>query len=528
MHRSFRARLLPRALVGVLRRHRQQDPRHASQIAADELLFDRDFYLAANPDVAAAGLDPQQHFLLHGLAESRDPHPLVDIAHLRSQAGDSGFGPERLTELLADPLIQPHPRFDVAYYLAENPDVAEAGLAPLRHYIEHGAVEGRSPCPGFDPDWYLQQHPEAGTDRYQAFVHFARVGHAHGFMPGPRGVPAANQGGSRRTAPGPQGVLDGADQLVASGWAYSPDAPAGGAVIEIMDGDRVVGRGTATQFRRDLEGLGYGDAHCGFSIPLSRSIADGRSHRLRARFADGSFLHGEIDVHAPQSGDLPFDPLPREELAGAAERISVGWDGERQQEFRDVCEEAALLLESGQHDAASRVLHGIDDRFLGNPLSSLLRSLAQIGLGRGDLALDAARVALGDAALAPWAWLAIGNASRMLGRWTDAGDAFRQAGALRPDLRLVGIRLDEVEERAASIEARRQLAAGDRAAALKAVVPALIRYPKSARLQELALKAMDAPPEEDMPAGVHERQALRSIALLGGVVDYLRNRRVDA
>lgn len=34
--------------------------------------------------------------------------------------------------------------FDASAYLAANPDVARAGVDPLRHYLEHGLREGRS------------------------------------------------------------------------------------------------------------------------------------------------------------------------------------------------------------------------------------------------------------------------------------------------------------------------------------------------------------------------------------------------
>ena len=37
----------------------------------EKRLFDSDAYLAANPDVARAGADPLQHYLVHGLTEGR-------------------------------------------------------------------------------------------------------------------------------------------------------------------------------------------------------------------------------------------------------------------------------------------------------------------------------------------------------------------------------------------------------------------------------------------------------------------------
>lgn len=43
---------------------------------------------------------------------------------------------------------------DPAWYLARNPDVAEAGMDPVLHYLHHGAEEGRAPNPA------LQVRPE--------------------------------------------------------------------------------------------------------------------------------------------------------------------------------------------------------------------------------------------------------------------------------------------------------------------------------------------------------------------------------
>src|SRR6202161_1762805 len=46
--------------------------------------FDKHYYVATNPDVATAGVDPFIHFLKYGCAESRSPHPLVNFAHMRA------------------------------------------------------------------------------------------------------------------------------------------------------------------------------------------------------------------------------------------------------------------------------------------------------------------------------------------------------------------------------------------------------------------------------------------------------------
>ena len=72
-------------------------------------LFDRAWYLASYPEVAAAQIDPALHYLIRGAAEHRDPGPA----------------------------------FDTAWYLTYYDDVARAGVNPLVHYIRYGAKEGR-------------------------------------------------------------------------------------------------------------------------------------------------------------------------------------------------------------------------------------------------------------------------------------------------------------------------------------------------------------------------------------------------
>lgn len=49
--------------------------------------------------------------------------------------------------------------FDSAWYLATYPEVAEAGMDPILHYLDHGAHEGRRPAPDFDPEAYLEANP---------------------------------------------------------------------------------------------------------------------------------------------------------------------------------------------------------------------------------------------------------------------------------------------------------------------------------------------------------------------------------
>ena len=72
--------------------------------------FDTKLYLVHNPDVAAAGVNPLQHYEQSGWLEGRDPSA----------------------------------SFDTLGYLAANPDVAAAQVNPLDHFINSGIYEGRA------------------------------------------------------------------------------------------------------------------------------------------------------------------------------------------------------------------------------------------------------------------------------------------------------------------------------------------------------------------------------------------------
>ena len=87
-------------------------PEGLTRESARELVaaaFDRAHYLSAYPDIAAAGVDPLDHYLTAGRREGRDPRP----------------------------------DFNAADYLEVNPDVAASGVDPFLHWRAAGQAEGR-------------------------------------------------------------------------------------------------------------------------------------------------------------------------------------------------------------------------------------------------------------------------------------------------------------------------------------------------------------------------------------------------
>jgi len=75
--------------------------------------------------------------------------------------------------------------FDTAWYLDQNPDIAQAGGDPLQHYLEYGAWEMRNPNPLFDSDWYLAVNPDVAQVGINPLVHYLTVGAAENRDPHP-------------------------------------------------------------------------------------------------------------------------------------------------------------------------------------------------------------------------------------------------------------------------------------------------------------------------------------------------------
>jgi hypothetical protein len=110
--------------------------------------FDAQYYLAHNPDVAAAGVDPLLHFDTFGWHEGRNPNAYFDTAGYLAHYADvaaAGVNPlQPYEEFGWKEGRDPSASFDTLKYLAANPDVAAAHVNPLEHYLIFGVHEGRA------------------------------------------------------------------------------------------------------------------------------------------------------------------------------------------------------------------------------------------------------------------------------------------------------------------------------------------------------------------------------------------------
>lgn len=66
--------------------------------------------------------------------------------------------------------------FDAAWYLEHNPDVRAAGSDPVRHFLDHGAAEGRDPGPHFSTAHYLALYPDIRDGGHNPLLHYLTAG----------------------------------------------------------------------------------------------------------------------------------------------------------------------------------------------------------------------------------------------------------------------------------------------------------------------------------------------------------------
>lgn len=201
-------------------------------------LFDADFYAAANPDLALAGLTSasqlREHFQAFGIDESRRFSPTADLSYYRQLNSDlqavgltsnrqlyahlenfgiqegrafsrlididfylsanadlnQAFGSDReqaFSHLLTYGLAERRlfsSTLDLDFYLDRNQDVAEfygnSGEGAFEHLVLYGIEEGRQFSQFVDLDFYLSANADLsqtfGSDREQALSHLVNYG----------------------------------------------------------------------------------------------------------------------------------------------------------------------------------------------------------------------------------------------------------------------------------------------------------------------------------------------------------------
>lgn len=146
--------------------------------------LDDAFYLSHNADVAASGMDPDEHYARFGWKEGRDPNAWFDTDGYLDRNPDVAAADIDPLEHFMDYGVNegrdPDAYFDVDWYLSQNQDVADAGLNPVAHYLQYGWKEGRDPSAEFDTDAYLTANPDVDAAGINPLEHWLQYGQAEG------------------------------------------------------------------------------------------------------------------------------------------------------------------------------------------------------------------------------------------------------------------------------------------------------------------------------------------------------------
>ena len=123
------------------------------------LLFDTKYYLSQSPELSAHFNNPLIHYLHAGAQSGFDPHRYFSSSYYLEHY--SNKMPEEMNPLEFFLRVgghkghHPSPSFDTTYYLEVNPDIGDAGVIPLVHYLEFGHLERRQRA-DFYSQWITQ------------------------------------------------------------------------------------------------------------------------------------------------------------------------------------------------------------------------------------------------------------------------------------------------------------------------------------------------------------------------------------
>jgi tetratricopeptide (TPR) repeat protein len=289
------------------------------------------------------------------------------------------------------------------------------------------------------------------------------------------------------------GSFDSVTDAIATGWALDMANPAQRAVVEILDGTRVVARGPADEFRQDLLEAGLGDGKCMFNLKLSSELRDGAVHRLIARVANSPAGFGNAQEYKVRSSVAQkVDVIVYEDTKRLATVLhqSATLKGTKDGNVLQDVIDANLLLETGAFNQA-------ENRF--NELIGLYgeHALLLCKLGESFLlrqrpveAQQAYEKALSQDSMSADAWLGIGNCHVLRGEWAEAEAACNRALQIAPGLARARNRIRLISRDALIERAENMVEKGDVDGAIDIFKSQLLRDPENERLTSRLLEAV--------------------------------------
>lgn len=157
--------------------------------------FDSAWYRAHYDDVQSTGLAPFTHYLLHGRHQGlrtgarNYAHGAIDEPESRHLVGSEEPSATALkspnaaaapvaTVISDDMLARLEPEFDESFYRRNNLDLDFSAITPLDHFARFGWREGRDPSTEFSVKGYLQNNPDVRDANMNPLLHYILAGKA--------------------------------------------------------------------------------------------------------------------------------------------------------------------------------------------------------------------------------------------------------------------------------------------------------------------------------------------------------------
>ncbi len=274
--------------------------------------FDRQHYWQSYADVAASGMDPVQHYLEFGWKEGRNPSPGFNTVHYLARNADveaSGVNPfyhylkygqaeGRLplpNALTAAERRQVDEFFDADWYLKGFPP-DQRPADPVEHYFQTGWRDGRDPSPLFSTRVYLAQNPDIAAAGMNPFLHWVQQGRFERrvFGSGLVGTDRLYAAQAAATARGPQfedwddKIGEGRKALAKVLAYYLPQ------FHPIAENDAFWGKGF-TEWRNVARGMPRFEGHIQPRVPGDLGYYDlefGETYRRQIEMARKAGIHG--------------------------------------------------------------------------------------------------------------------------------------------------------------------------------------------------------------------------------------------
>lgn len=158
-----------------------------------------------------------------------------------------------------------------------------------------------------------------------------------------------------------EGYVDGIRAGAIIGWARNAALPDEPVEVELLDGDRVLAKTMANQYRADVEQEISGGGQSGFELPLPQDVLDGEMHSLRVRVTETRYeLHNSPISFGPGSANALI-----KEILRLRESVQA-WEQRFATHSRDLMARFEALY-SIQRDSFERELQAIKMAALGFP-----------------------------------------------------------------------------------------------------------------------------------------------------------------